>query len=395
MFEAVKKRDWAVVLGCVIVIYLLLNFVLPLLPQSFINTYLARPALWGALAFVVYQMPEHKAFGKLRLRRLLTGAGLTVAGFQVAIMVFAGLIEGFGKSPYAFTLSGVVINVIYVSAALLGMELSRAWLVNRFAARRPVLTIAWVALFYTLFLFPFSKLTGLHTGQEITRFAGVTLLPSLAESALATFLAFLGGPLPAIAYRGVLQAFQWFCPLLPDLYWTSQALLGTIVPAVGFLMVHRLYLGEVRQLKARGKKKDNPVGWIAVSIFSVLLIWFSLGLLSFYPSVIISGSMRPAIEVGDMIILKKIKPEEVKVGDVIQFWRDEKTQVTHRVLEVVKDSSTPYFITKGDANNVVDNPVPFQNVRGKVVARIPKAGWASLALKALISGGRGLPGGND
>jgi signal peptidase len=207
-----------------------------------------------------------------------------------------------------------------MATGLLGMELSRAWLVNSFARRRPVFTIAWVTLFYTLFFFPFSKLTGLHTGQEITRFVGVTFLPSVAENMLASFLAFLGGPLPAIAYRGVLQAFQWFCPLLPDLYWTTQAFLGTVIPAVGFLMVHQLYLGEARQLKTRDRKKENPVGWIAVSIFSVLIIWFSLGLLTFYPSVIISGSMRPSIEVGDLLIMKKVKPEMEHTTSV-PYWR--------------------------------------------------------------------------
>ncbi len=386
MSEAKRKSDWLIVLGCVIAVYLLLNFVFPVLPQSFINTYLVRPALWGALAFVVCQMPGYKAFGKLRLRRLLTGAGLTVAVFQVAITVLAGIVEGFGKSPYSFTLPGIALNVVYVTAALLGMEISRAWLVNRFSFRRAVFAITGVTFLYVLFSFPFSKLTSLHTGQEITRFIGVTFLPSLAENALACFLAFLGGPLPALAYRGVLQAFQWFCPVLPDLYWTSQAFLGAVTPAAGFLMVHRLYTGEVRQLKIRGRKKDNPVGWMAVSIFSVLLIWFSLGLFSYYPSVIVSGSMKPSIEVGDILILKKTRPEEIKTGDVIQFWRSERITVTHRVLEVVKESKTPYFVTRGDANNTIDDPVPFPAVRGKVVAKIPKIGWASLALKAAISG---------
>jgi len=385
MFENIRKYDWLVVLGCVIAVYLLLNFFLPLLPPSLISTYLVRPALWGALAFAVFLMPSYKAFGKLRLRRLVVGAGLVVAGFQVAIMVFAGIVEGFGKSPYSFTPSGIIINVFYIVSSLAGMELSRAWLLGRFAARRPILTIAWVMLLYTLFSFPYAKFSGLQTAKEITMFCGATFLPSLAENALASFLAFLGGPLPAIAYRGVLQAFEWFCPVLPNLSWTSQAFLGTLVPTAGFLMVNRLYLGEAKQLKKRGRDRDdNPISWIAVSILSVSLIWFSLGLLPYYPSVIISGSMRPSIEVGDILVIKKIKPEEARVGDVIQYWRDEKTIVTHRVLAIVKDGRNPHLITKGDANSVADEPVPFVSIRGRMAAKIPKVGWGSLAIKMLL-----------
>ncbi|MFH1756181.1 MAG: hypothetical protein ABIA59_10830, partial [Candidatus Latescibacterota bacterium] len=74
------------------------------------------------------------------------------------------------------------------------------------------------------------------------QYANSTFLPTLAENLLASFLAALGGPLPAIAYRGLLMAHEWFWPILPDLHWAYKGLMGTIVPIMGLMVAQRLYV---------------------------------------------------------------------------------------------------------------------------------------------------------
>ncbi len=385
MYETLRKYDLIVVLGCIVTVYVLVNFVLPVLPYEFLNTYLVRPVLWGALAFVVFKMPDYRIYGKFRARSMLTLIALTMAGFQITVMILAGLLEGFGKSPYSFTPLGIITNVFFVYGSLLGMEFSRSWLVNRCTGRRQALTIAWVALVYTFFVFPYSKFTSVNGLQGVVKLVGETLLPSFAESLFATFLAFLGGFYPTLVYRGTLQLFIWFCPVLPDLNWTSLALIGVVIPVLGFVLVQKLYFNEIKRAKYRVQKKDNFVGWIVVAILSVLILWFPTGLLGVYPTVIISGSMRPNIEIGDMIIVKKVKPELVKKGDVIQFVRKDNKIVTHRVVEIVKSADSSYFTTKGDANSIVDDPVFFPNLKGLVISKIPKIGRVSISLRQLIS----------
>lgn len=80
-----------------------------------------------------------------------------------------------------------------------------------------------------------------------------------------------------------------------------------------------------------------------------------------------TGSMRPTLEVQDIIIVKIT--DDVKVGDVITY-RDNKDFVTHRVVSNNKDK----FITKGDYNNTEDKPIESKQVVGKMVCKIPNLG---------------------
>jgi signal peptidase len=134
----------------------------------------------------------------------------------------------------------------------------------------------------------------------------------------------------------------------------------------------------VRQKKA---PSSLPVGWIAAAIVSVALIWFSLGLFSVWPNVIYSGSMSPAMEVGDVVIILETSPEEINVGDVIAFSREEST-VIHRVVDITDTESGRAFITQGDANKSPDSdPVVSGQILGRVIYTVPKVGWAAVGVK--------------
>lgn len=86
---------------------------------------------------------------------------------------------------------------------------------------------------------------------------------------------------------------------------------------------------------------------------------------------VLTGSMRPEINPGDVIIVKKINIEDVNSGDIITFNKDEDV-ITHRVIEI-KDKG---IITKGDNNNVLDSgQVNSTRLIGKVIFTIPKIGY--------------------
>ena len=85
---------------------------------------------------------------------------------------------------------------------------------------------------------------------------------------------------------------------------------------------------------------------------------------------------------GDMIIVKKINPKDVVVGDIITFVpnvNSTNTYLTHRVIEKKEPKDTsksdvPNFITQGDANNSPDPEISGENIIGKKVLVIPKVG---------------------
>lgn len=75
------------------------------------------------------------------------------------------------------------------------------------------------------------------------------------------------------------------------------------------------------------------------------------------PLIVLTDSMYPIIESGDLIICKGAEPEEIQVGDVIAFLDpagNGTTIVTHRVIEVTEQNGELAWRTKGDNNNTED-----------------------------------------
>lgn len=98
--------------------------------------------------------------------------------------------------------------------------------------------------------------------------------------------------------------------------------------------------------------------------------------------VIISGSMEPSLEIGDIVVVKEFPKEELQVGDVISF-RNGQSIITHRITNVVKSKNGKIsFETKGDNNNIKDkNNVKYDDIEGKMVGKIPFVGKVALLLK--------------
>ena len=128
------------------------------------------------------------------------------------------------------------------------------------------------------------------------------------------------------------------------------------------------------------KKVGNVAYYVLIVLLVVLLInSFSnrsdavYNVVGFRNYTILTGSMEPKIDPGDLVIVKKENPNNLKVGDVITFNKvDENIVVTHRIIGE-KDNG---FITKGDNNNIHDDGIlEKQNVIGKVVLTIPKVGY--------------------
>ena len=82
-----------------------------------------------------------------------------------------------------------------------------------------------------------------------------------------------------------------------------------------------------------------------------------------YPmAAITSGSMWPVLKQGDLIFIKQVAKEEIAVGDVI-IYKNPKGFTIHRVVKLNEDS----LITKGDANNVKDSPIGYDEIVGRLV----------------------------
>lgn len=379
---------WAIVLGSVVALYLIIYLALPHLFSGSVNAYIVTPILWCVLIALTLLASKYKPEGRLRFTRSLIWISLLVGAFQVAMLVIAGLLLGFGYSPYLFTTKAIFMNLAIVASALVGMEFSRAYLVNVFSKRYTTLTIALVTLLYTAISIPLFQFSGIGGGMQSLTFFGATLLPLLALNLLASYLVFHGGPLASIAYCGVIGVFWWFCPILPDLSWMMTAFVGVIAPVIGFLVVAGLIeKEEEKPSEAQGeakKKGASLYGWIAVAIVIVVIIFGAFGFFGFHLAVVGGHSMEPTLKLGDIAVITEADIDSIKVGHIIQY-REGNMTVLHRVIEIEHQGGSKVFITKGDAIDTTDtNPVHPEQIMGKVKFVVPKLGWVSIWIKNLV-----------
>lgn len=137
-------------------------------------------------------------------------------------------------------------------------------------------------------------------------------------------------------------------------------------------------------------KKIWNLSTTVLVVLMVLCAVFLMGsrLIGYRVYNVISGSMTPTYNVGDLIYVQELDVEKIgdeaflagiKVGEPITFLLNEEgTIATHRLVRIDKEARKCY--TRGDTNpdpTYEDPPVLFENVVGVPHFSIPLLGWVS------------------
>ena len=129
------------------------------------------------------------------------------------------------------------------------------------------------------------------------------------------------------------------------------------------------------------KKLKNIIEWIICGAVIIAIAYgtpmaLSKVLKTEYPvASITSSSMWPTLKKGDIVFIKGAGKSELETGDIVVY-KNKKGFTIHRVMELNEKT----LKTKGDANNVSDRLVKYEEVIGKTVEwngkpfRIPKLG---------------------
>lgn len=149
-------------------------------------------------------------------------------------------------------------------------------------------------------------------------------------------------------------------------------------------------------------KKKEKKKWTVGHIITTVLFWLLVAILvtvvgflmaGYRPAIVLSGSMRPTIQPGDVTVYHSIAPKDLKVGDIVMYHgtsadQSTITNVTHRLIgfkatesgemtDTYVEGVTKYFVTKGDANQSADGPHTLNQLSGKVEFWIP---WIGIPL---------------
>ncbi len=131
------------------------------------------------------------------------------------------------------------------------------------------------------------------------------------------------------------------------------------------LFIYGMYFGkEIPSAFGMQSEAESPGDWInekQIHVYeNAIVIDVEDASLSSYA---LTGSMKPVFdENSNGIRIKPENPEEIKLGDIISYEKDNEL-IVHRVIEKGEDSEGTYFITKGDNNNVDDGKIRFSQIK--------------------------------
>lgn len=148
--------------------------------------------------------------------------------------------------------------------------------------------------------------------------------------------------------------------------------------------------------RARGISASGIVGLVLCIVFvPVILVNAALiagsflhpdelpGVFGVKPAVVLSGSMEPTIQTGDLIAVTDCDPTALHEGDVVCYLSSGKA-ITHRIASVTTgEDGQLRYVTQGDANNAADRlPVTIDQVQGVWSGmRLPGVGNAILFMQ--------------
>ncbi len=378
-----KKRS-VMLLFILIAIYYIDNSNLLFFIDSNINMYVVKPMMWIGLAILVWKMPKFRPKAKIRDRGFVNLWAFNFGFIYILIMIGSGLIFSLGKSPYSHSIKGILTNLLIFGVPLVAKESIRSYMINNSKEKYKGLIVFFTAILMAFIKMSLSRYTSLSGLKHTAEFMGNYGLPNFSTSLMASYLAYLGGVIPSVMYMGIIEAFEFLSPVLPDIKWIVKALIGTIVPLFSFMIIQELYKKESKDKDNTNEDKENPFSWMVTVVVSICIVWFAVGVFAVYPSVIATGSMEPKIKPGDVILVKKVDSESVmnlKIGEVIQF-KSGNILISHRIIDIKEEEGMKCYKTKGDNNSAPDgNLVKLEDVKGTIIKVVPKIGWPTLLLK--------------
>lgn len=117
---------------------------------------------------------------------------------------------------------------------------------------------------------------------------------------------------------------------------------------------------------------------LACFVLAVCLQRFSdnkLAFMNYRLFTVVTGSMEPKYNIGDVLISKTIDAKEIAIGDAVSYLGDKGNFngkiVTHEVINIETDENGKLlFHTKGIANLVQDPVVSEDQIYGKVICEL-------------------------
>ena len=151
-------------------------------------------------------------------------------------------------------------------------------------------------------------------------------------------------------------------------------------------VAHRLW--RVGQVAVASVSALAVLAVVALALSLTALPWAVHG----HTLTVLSGSMRPLLPVGSVLVDRPTPVNALQIGEVITYATTDpgngrRVLVTHRIAAIASTPTGRVFTTKGDANRTVDSrPVLARQVMGTLWFDVPYLGL----VRSFLLNGAGL-----
>ena len=295
-----------------------------------------------------------------------------------------GLFIGFLKNSYNLQFLSILNNSIPYLLIITLIELIRYVIISKGKEKKYIvfiitflITIMDVIMNHGNYGFS-SLLSSFHL-------ISIYVLPAITKNILLTYLTYNYGYKPSIFYRIIMEIPLFLIPIFPDFGNYLLSIIRLLFPALIYYKTNNMLIKKEKLLI--NSKNNRLVFNSILVIIMFIIVYFTCGLFRYYAIAIGSKSMTPNINLGDVVIVEKIKQNNLntlKEGDVLVYRHDDRT-IVHRIVAISKYNNKFIVRTKGDHNVSNDGyDIASEDIIGKVNLKISYIGYPVVWIKQIF-----------
>ena len=349
--------------------------------SEIVNTSFLVVYLGIAIKFLGYRKDKASFDSKNIVRSVLLYLFLTFLA-----MYGLGFVVGFLKNAYSRNILTLLQNIFLPIITIILCELIRYVFIWANKDKK-VFVIIFTALLTLFELFISIRTLPLDNLEDMFNVIATIILPVIIKNCVMSYLCYHIGYKVPILYRLVMDVYVFVVPFVPDIgdYLNSMILIA--LPILIYISSFSYIDDRKKQVDYFFEEEKFSIWDIPVAVFLITLAVLVSGFFPHYMIGVGSDSMKPVINKGDAVILKKVTPKtELKKGDIVAYTNEDNTRtIVHRIAEVSKSNGKKAYVTKGDANNGVDsNVVSPSQIKGIVKIKIPFIAYPTVWLTELF-----------
>lgn len=346
--------------------------------DAILYTNIINPIYWGIV--FLYLIRNVKIRLSINKRQLIYF--IVIVFITSVIYMMLGCIYGFSKTPYSHKIIPIIKNILVQIIPIIGIETLRMATVTKNKNNKLLVVIITILLIFLQI--NYNILFDLHSNkEEMFRYICSTVVSIIICNIIYTYFILKNMYLFALSYRVLERLFLLLVPISPNVDWYVIGSSSILLPIFMYLLFKYKFLKEKEDIRKRKENFLGKLNYIITFILSIILVCFMLGLFKYEPICILSNSMIPTYEQGDVVIFKKVSNDElsnIPKNAIIVYTKEDKN-IAHRVINVIKVDGSVLYQTKGDSNNTPDTDlVQIEQIKGIYVSHIKYIGFPSVWL---------------